>query len=150
MEYVYKQLISDDIKILKDLLKVFGEAFGDIETYQATVPSDAYLQSFLEKPHCIVLVALNGTEVMGGLVAYELEKFEQNRREIYIYDLAVVETYRRQGIATRLINELKVIGKVRKAYVIFVQADPGDIPAISLYKSLGIQEDVHHFDIPVN
>jgi len=27
--------------------------------------------------------------VVGGLAAYVLEKFEQQRREIYIYDLAV-------------------------------------------------------------
>jgi aminoglycoside 3-N-acetyltransferase I len=33
--------------------------------------------------------------------------------------------------------------------VIFVQADPGDAPAIALYESLGTREDVHHFDIPV-
>ena len=38
----------------------------------------------------------------------------------------------------------------RRAYVIFVQADPGDMPAIRLYESLGVREDVHHFDIPVD
>lgn len=44
-------------------------------------------------------------KVVGGLVAYELEKFEQDRREIYIYDLAVLESHRRKGVATRLIEE---------------------------------------------
>ena len=150
MEYTYKQLFSSDVTIFKQLLKVLGEAFEDIETYQTSVPSDNYLQSFLEKTHCIVLVAMKGDEVIGGLVAYELEKFEQDRREIYMYDLAVAEAYRRQGIATHLINELKTIAKTRKAYVIFVQADPEDMSAIKLYESLGIREDVHHFDIPVN
>lgn len=33
------------------------------------------------------------------------------------------------------------------AYVIFVQADYGDEPAISLYTKLGRREDVMHFDI---
>ncbi len=150
MEYTYKQLSGSDAPLFRELIKVLGEAFEDIDTYQASVPSDNYLQSFLEKPHCMVLVAMKGAEVVGGLVAYELEKFEQDRREIYIYDLAVAELYRRQGIATRLINELKNIAKTRKAYVIFVQADPGDIPAIKLYESLGTREDVHHFDIAVN
>lgn len=31
--------------------------------------------------------------------------------------------------------------------MIYVQADVGDAPAISLYRKLGVQEDVHHFDI---
>jgi len=37
----------------------------------------------------------------------------------------------------------------RAAYVIFVQADIEDDPAIALYTKLGIREDVLHFDIAV-
>jgi aminoglycoside 3-N-acetyltransferase I len=37
----------------------------------------------------IALVALSNGEVVGGLVAYELDELEQARREIYIYDLVV-------------------------------------------------------------
>jgi aminoglycoside 3-N-acetyltransferase I len=149
MDYEYKQLSGSDIVLLKKLLRVFGEAFEEIPTYQNAVPGDAYLQSLLSKPHFTVLVAMNGDEVVGGLAAYELEKFEQERSEIYIYDLAVAEPHRRKGVATRLINELKPIAEKRKAWVIFVQADQGDTPAIQLYDSLGTKEDVHHFDIPV-
>ena len=139
-----------DVGVLKKLLKVFGEAFNDVKTYQDAVPSDAYLGSFLTKPHVIVLTAMQDTEVVGGLVAYEMEKFEQDRREIYIYDLAVSEYHRRKGIATKLINELSRIAKDRRAYVLMVQADKGDDPAIRLYESLGIKEEVYHFDIPVD
>jgi aminoglycoside 3-N-acetyltransferase I len=53
--------------------------------------------------------------VVGGLAAYELKKFEQERSEIYIYDLAVREEHRRQGIATALIGELKAIARRRGA-----------------------------------
>ncbi|MGI9404951.1 MAG: hypothetical protein ACR2O4_01155 [Hyphomicrobiaceae bacterium] len=37
-------------------------------------------------------------QVIGGLVAYELKKFEQERSEIYIYDLAVAAEHRRKGV----------------------------------------------------
>jgi aminoglycoside 3-N-acetyltransferase I len=37
---------------------------------------------------------------VGGLIAYELEKFERARSELYIYDLAVAEDHRRRGVAT--------------------------------------------------
>lgn len=149
MDYSYKKLGVSDVNLLKDLLKVFGEAFEEIETYQKAIPSDEYLRSLLSRQHFIVLVAMSGHEVVGGLAAYELEKFEQERREIYIYDLAVAEAYRLRGIATRLINELRSLAKERRAYVIFVQADPGDDPAIKLYESLGTRESVYHFDIPI-
>jgi aminoglycoside 3-N-acetyltransferase I len=150
MNYSYKLLSRADVLLLKELLKVFGEAFGEPDTYQGAVPGDSYLETLLGKQHFIALVALAGAEAVGGLAAYELEKFEQERKEIYIYDLAVLESHRRKGIATRLINELKHIARGRGAYVIFVQADQGDTPAIRLYESLGVKEDVHHFDISVN
>lgn len=87
--------------------------------------------------------------VVGGLAAYELRKFEQERSEVYIYDLAVAEAHRREGIATAPIEELRSIAAARGAWVVFVQADLGDDPAIALYSKLGTREDVLHFDIAV-
>ncbi len=150
MDYTYKQLVSADLAIFKQLLKVFGEAFEDVPTYQNAIPSDTYLESLLAKPAFLVVVALLDGQVVGGLAAYVLEKFEQERKEIYIYDLAVAAEHRRKGIATRIIKELQHIGKEIGAYVIFVQADYGDEPAIKLYESLGLREEVLHFDISVN
>jgi aminoglycoside 3-N-acetyltransferase I len=132
---------------LKQLLRVFGEAFDEIETYQDSIPSDEYLYSLLNSDNFIALVAAVDDKIVGGLAAYVLKKFEQERSEIYIYDLAVLDGYRRQGIATGLINKLREIARERGSYVIFVQADVGDDPAIKLYESLGTREDVHHFDI---
>lgn len=84
---------------------------------------------------------------MGGITAYELPKFEQERSEIYIYDLAVAALHRRKGVATALINEMRKIASSRGAYVIFVQADHGDEPAIALYTKFGTGESVLSFDI---
>jgi aminoglycoside 3-N-acetyltransferase I len=132
---------------LKNLLLVFAEAFEDHESYQSAVPSDEYLNELLERDDFIPLVAIADGKVVGGLAAYVLRKFEKERSEVYIYDLAVLEEYRRQHIATGLINKLREIAKEIGAYVIYVQADHGDDPAIKLYESLGIREDVLHFDI---
>ena len=135
---------------MEDLLTVFGEAFGDVSTYNGARPSRAYLERLLGRDDFIALVALRGNEVVGGIAAYELHKFEQERSEIYIYDLAVATAHRREGIATALITELREIAASRGAYVIFVQADRDDAPAITLYTKLGVREDVLHFDIAVS
>ncbi len=149
MNISYKRLAVPDVLLMKELLRVFGDAFQEPQTYQGAIPSDAYLASLLGESHFIPLVALDDKVVIGGLAAYVLDKFEQERKEVYIYDLAVASRYRRRGIATGLINHLRSIAKGIGAYVIFVQADAGDIPAIRLYESLGIKEDVHQFDIQV-
>jgi aminoglycoside 3-N-acetyltransferase I len=138
-----------DVQLLRRLNALFGGAFSDPETYEAEPPSDAYLEGLLAKEHVVALVAVAGEEVVGGLVAYELDKFERARREVYIYDLAVSAGHRRRGIATALIGHLREIAARRGAWVVYVQADHGDDPAIALYEKLGIREEVLHFDIHV-
>lgn len=134
------------------LLHTFGEVFGDPDTYTGRYPGDDYLTDLLASDYFVALVAMQGDEVVGGLAAYELKKFEQARSEFYIYDLAVAATHRRRGIATALIERLQQIAAGRGAYVIFVQADTGpeDAAAIALYDKLGRRESVLHFDIPVS
>jgi aminoglycoside 3-N-acetyltransferase I len=144
-----RQLVFDDVVLMEALLDVFGEAFGEVHTYSAARPGSAYLQRLLGSDYFIALAAIKNGSVVGGIAAYELRKFEQERSEIYIYDLAVAEAHRREGIATALIEELRRIAAARGAYVIFVQADIGDAPAIALYTKLGEREDVLHFDIAV-
>lgn len=138
-----------DIPRLRQLNDLFGEAFADPHTYGGAPPRDAYAEGLLAKDHIIALVAVERDEVVGGLVAYELDKFERETREIYIYDLAVAEAHRRRGVASALIRRLQEIAAVRGAAVIFVQADYGDDPAIALYEKLGAREAVLHFDIPI-
>jgi aminoglycoside 3-N-acetyltransferase I len=144
-----QQLTPSDIASMHALLTMFGKAFEDEASYGANRPGEAYLQQLLGSDYFIALTASKGGEVVGGLAAYELKKFEQQRSEVYIYDLAVAAACRRQGIATALIRALQTIAAARGAYVIFVQADLGDDPAIELYSKLGVREDVLHFDIAV-
>ncbi|MBC6905330.1 AAC(3)-I family aminoglycoside N-acetyltransferase [Saccharophagus sp. K07] len=143
-------LMREDIEILRAMLRMFGKAFEDLATYTQAQPDDAYVGSLLANNSFIAIAALSDTRIVGGLAAYVLPKFEQARSEIYIYDLAVDADFRRQGIATALIEELKRIARARGAYVIFVQADYGDDPAIALYTKMGIREEVLHFDIHSN
>jgi aminoglycoside 3-N-acetyltransferase I len=145
-----QKLKKNQITRLRELNQLFGEVFSDPESYERNLPEDKYLGKILAKEDFIVLVALVDEMVVGGLAAYVLEKFEMQRKEIYIYDLAVKEEFRRKGIARGLIYQLKKIAKEIDAYVIYVQADYGDDPAIQLYESLGSREEVLHFDIGPN
>ncbi len=149
MSFSICQIEADDVALMKALLATFGDAFDEVETYVGNQPGMRYMRRLLRSNYFIALAAVKRGEVVGGLAAYQLRKFEQERSEIYIYDLAVAAAHRREGIATALIQELKKIAKVRGAYVVIVQADVGDEPAIALYAKLGAREDVLHFDIAV-
>lgn len=149
MTVTVRRLAPDDLAVFRGLLAMFGEAFEEPGTFGDAPPSDDYLHALLARDTFVALAALDGERVVGGLAAYVLDKYEQARAELYIYDLAVAERHRRRGIATALIRALQPIAAARGAWVIFVQADRGDDPAIALYESLGRREDVLHFDIPV-
>ena len=149
-DHLVRQLGPEDLDDFAKLLTLFAEAFNDPESYADRRPRPEYLRRLLGKDNFIALAAVDGDALVGALAAYVLEKFEQERSEIYIYDLAVDAAHRREGIATAMLNEIKAIAARRGAWVIFVQADYGDDPAIALYTRLGSREDVLHFDIAVS
>ncbi len=126
--------------------RLFSEVFGS-EGYQGPSPERGHLHKLLSDEKFIALVARLDGEMVGALAGYELVKYEAERSEIYIYDLAVREEHRHRGVATALIEALKPIARERGAWMIFVQADPPDVPAVALYDKLGTREAVLHFDI---
>lgn len=126
---------------------MYAEAFDDPASYLSAQPDDGYLDSLLARPDFIQLGAFADGKVVGALSAYVLPKFEQARGEIYIYDLAVAQAHRRRGIAEAMIEHVRGIARATGAWMVYVQADHGDGPAIALYTKLGAREDVLHFDI---
>lgn len=151
MSFEIHHLGVGDPPLMHRLLTLFGEVFDEPETYSGNRPDEDYLRELLCDRTFIAMAATEGDEVIGGLAAYELRKFEQRRSEIYIYDLAVSAAHRRRGVATALIEQLQSLAAQRGVWVIYVQADTGveDEPAISLYSKLGQREEVLHFDIAV-
>jgi len=146
--YTVRILGKADVAVLRAMLSMFGRAFDERATYVNRQPDDRYLANLLASDAFVAVAASCAGEVVGGIAAYVLPKFEQARTELYIYDLAVDAGHRRRGIASAMIGTLQRLAADRGIYVIFVQADHGDAPAIALYTKLGIREEVLHFDIP--
>jgi aminoglycoside 3-N-acetyltransferase I len=140
-------LAPTDVSLLRGMLAVFSDAFEDPGSYSQKPPSDAYVSKLLASETFLAVAAVCERRVVGGLAGYILPKFEQERSEFYIYDLAVAENFRRQGVATALIRCVQAAAAQRGFYEIFVQADYGDDAAVALYTKLGTGEDVMHFDI---
>ena len=92
-------LTPGQAETLAAMSTMFGEAFGEPETYCGKRPSRAWLERLLARPDFIALAARDGAKVVGGLVAYVLDKFERERSEVYIYDLAVAEKTVEGGVS---------------------------------------------------
>ena len=143
-----RRLGPQDLPLLRELNALFGEAFDERDTYLESPPADAYCRSLLADLGVILSAAIAAGRVVGGLGGYRLRKFEQARSEIYIYDLAVAADMRRRGIATALIEAVRQIARETDCWMIFVQGEEQDEPAIALYRKLGVsEEEALHFDI---
>lgn len=142
-----RRLGAGDHAAFLDMLALFADVFDEPESYLSRQPSSAYIAARLADPGFFALVAETGGAMVGALAGYALHKFEQERSEFYIYDLGVLESHRRQGVATGLIAGFSRLAAEQNGWVVFVQADYGDAPAIALYSKLGKREEVLHFDI---
>lgn len=90
---VVRRLGAGDLDALRAMNALFGEVFEDPQSYAAMRPDEAYLERLAQQEQFIALSASFDGELTGCLAAYELLKFEQQRSEIYIYDLAVREAF---------------------------------------------------------
>lgn len=59
------RLTPSETPRLRELNTLFGEAFGDPETYGGAPPSETYLRDLLGKDHVIALVPLADGAVVG-------------------------------------------------------------------------------------
>src|SRR5258706_10149624 len=99
-----KLLTKEDLSTFVSLINLFNLVF---EEENPAIGSEANSQQLLDDDRFIVLVALADNEVVGGLTAYELQKYYSDTSEIFIYDLAVKPEYQRMGIGKGLIQSLK-------------------------------------------
>lgn len=143
-----RRLAAGDLADLRAMNRVFAQGFGEPEHYAAAPPNDDWAARWLANPNHIALLAEADGVPVGALAGYVLPKFEQARSEVYLYDIAVIEAARRQGIATALIAHLRAIAREIGASTVFVQAELGDEPPTALYRKLASEEiTALHFDI---
>jgi aminoglycoside 3-N-acetyltransferase I len=150
MDYTLLRLGTEHLDYMRLLNTLFADVFEDAQSYSEQPPSDEYLRAFLSDKAHIVLVTEQDGQVIGGLVAYHLTKFERERSEVYVYDLAVSNDHQRQGIGKALMAKIREIARELGAYVVFVQADEGD-DAVEFYRALNPSEDsaTRNFDFTV-
>lgn len=89
------------------------------------------LEEELNNETSLFLVAKEENEVIGYIgMSIVID-------EGYIFNVAVRESYRNNGVATALINELVTYGKKNNFSFITLEVRESNMPAISLYSKFG-------------
>jgi aminoglycoside 3-N-acetyltransferase I len=92
--------------------------------------------ALLADERTIFLAAFQGAEPIGFVFGYELPRRHGNPSILFVYELDVDAAHQRQGIATRLMNELGRIAHSRGMLEGFVLTEPDNDAANALYASL--------------
>lgn len=129
------KLTRGDRGLARKLFAAMAEIFEEEES----ALSDDYIDRLLGRNDFYAIAALDGSEVMGGLTAYELPLTRAERSELFLYDIAVRKDYQRRGVGRDLVNALRSVANSR-SLDIFVAADDADAHAISFYRHFGGQE----------
>ncbi|HEY2582596.1 MAG TPA: GNAT family N-acetyltransferase, partial [Mucilaginibacter sp.] len=138
MHFTIKQLNGCDIALARKLFYFFQVDDGIAEPI---VPSDKYLSDLLSKDDFHVIVALQNDQLIGGLTGYELEMYKEEIKEMFLYEIAVVEEYRKKGVAKALIELLKQLCVAKRIKEMYVGTSVNNTAAMKLYKSTGGQAD---------
>ena len=114
-----------------DVLNNYDEDIFDekIDTYR--------LAAMLKERNNILLVAVNEGVVIGQVLGV-IHRHPDKPTELYIDDLGVSEKFQRRGVATRLIEQLYIIGIDRGCEEVWVATEPENEPAIKFYESLNL------------
>lgn len=102
--------------------------------------SDQAVQ-FLANKDNILLLAFEGTQVIGFLTAHRLQRLDKRRAEVLLYEIEVKEKFRQQGVGKALIQTVKDWAKEVGADEVWVLTYQSNDPAMKLYQSAGGIED---------
>jgi aminoglycoside 3-N-acetyltransferase I len=136
------KLTHTDIDPFTDLINVFKEVFE-----WSSVPTKTHLQKILTNPTFFVFVAKADSKLVGGLTVHILNSYETEKPSAYIYDLAVLAEYQRQGIGKSLIMAVNDYCRQQGFGEVFVQAETDDEQAMNFYRTTDISSELQatHF-----
>ena len=113
-----RKLTDQDVSAFKALLLLFNQAFEE----ELDLSTTEHLSVLLNNRQFVVMAAFSGEEILGGLTAYELPLYYDNKTEIFLYDMAIHPDHQRKGIGKQLLEFLKAYCAKNQIITLYVLA----------------------------
>lgn len=145
--YTTMRIGAKDIATFRGIINLFAEVFEEPLQREA---GDDYLTQLLGNKDFVVIAAIDGDRVLGGVTAYLMHQYSGEYAEAYIYDIAVHKEYQRKGIGKMLMAALVDYCRKNNVKLLFVEAHEADGHAIEFYHRVGGKaEKIVHFNIEI-
>lgn len=99
--------------------------------------SARYLREFLSRPENVLIVASHNGDPAGFALAYILDRIDQARRMVCLYEIDVAMSHRERGVGREMIEVLKSICRDVDATKMWTVTDRSNEAAMRLYKRTG-------------
>jgi ribosomal protein S18 acetylase RimI-like enzyme len=124
------------IKRIKEFQKNKIEGFNNLLD-KGTVWDDQQGIRFLANKDNVLFIAYWDGVPAGFLTAYRLQRFDNRKAEVLLYEIGVSESFRRKGIAKTLIEEVKKWAIEVEADEVWVLTNKSNEAGMALYASGG-------------
>lgn len=122
-----KRLMKNNIDLLKNSIVEKGTVIKSISN----------VEKFLSNENNYLIAYIENAKILGFVLAYTLQRYDGRGEMLYLHEIDVVETHRKQGIATKLMNEIKELKDKNGFDKIFLVTNKSNEAAVSLYESTG-------------
>lgn len=92
-------------KVDSDLLERFNKFFPE-QKWQVDQS-----EKFVSDPNNILLLGFEGEIIAGFLTAHRLQRLDERIAEVLLYEIEVNPNFKRKGVGSQLVNELKIISR---------------------------------------
>jgi aminoglycoside 3-N-acetyltransferase I len=128
-----RRLAATDKQLAQQTFLTMAQVFDE----EYAVLSSPYLESLLGRQDFLAFAAEAGGEIIGGITAFLLPLTRLERREVFVYDIAVRVEWQRKGTGRALVNSPWQAAAAEGIAEGFVVADNEDTHALDFYRALG-------------
>jgi aminoglycoside 3-N-acetyltransferase I len=118
-------------------IRLLGPDDANIVRALRTYEGEGDPEGLLADTRTLLLVAFDGADPVGLVLAHELPRRHGDRSKLFVYEVDVAESHQRRGIASALLARLAEIASERGIRVGFVLTGPDNTAANALYASAG-------------
>ena len=117
------------------------------QPFAPSPPTPSDMERFLSRPENVLIAASEEGKPTGFLLAYILDRVDQDRPMVCLYEIEVAEPYRRQGSGRAMVEKLLGIARDIGAVKTWVIASRSDTGAMAFYRRTGAVADPEGDDV---
>lgn len=134
MDPVIKRLQPGDEPLAAKTIRTLKAGYP-APAHQPT--DDTYVDDFLKNDRNYFIVATDGEEPIGFVLAYELERLDGPQPMMLLYEIEVAKHRRQQGVAKAMIGLLKSLCQERTSMKMWTLTNASNQAAVRTFKSAG-------------